>query len=69
MVIKGLKNGPYEIKLEGKKFVVEKEGGSQEVKEGAIYLCRCGFSKNKPFCDGSHGRCGFEAPEVIIDVK
>ncbi len=29
-----------------------------------IALCRCGESANKPFCDGAHKACGFEAQEL-----
>jgi CDGSH-type Zn-finger protein len=27
--------------------------------EESIYLCRCGHSKNKPYCDGAHDAAGF----------
>ena len=28
-----------------------------------VALCRCGHSKTKPFCDGSHKACAFQASE------
>jgi uncharacterized Fe-S cluster protein YjdI len=33
--------------------------GTKESKQGVIALCRCGQSKNKPYCDGSHKLTGF----------
>ncbi len=28
-----------------------------------VALCRCGVSKNRPFCDGAHRDAGFDACE------
>lgn len=52
-------DGPYvivgSIELMGVRFG---EGASKE----HYTLCRCGASKNKPFCDGSHWNVGFRDP-------
>ena len=54
--IQVLSNGPYLVTGD---FILEDAGGNNlEIKEKAA-LCRCGGSKNKPFCDGSHTKIGF----------
>ena len=55
-----LANGP--IRIQGS-FVIQDAEGSRFDLAGrtAIALCRCGSSEDKPFCDGSHRRVGFQS--------
>ncbi len=41
--------------------VLDAQGNPIPAKGGDIYLCRCGHSGNKPFCDGSHKRVSFKS--------
>ncbi len=53
-------NGP--IRLEGDITLVDSNGNAFGLAgRTAIGLCRCGHSGNKPFCDGSHARVGFDS--------
>lgn len=53
-----LKNGP--LRVEAVKLEVVNSDGSTVEKDGPVHFCRCGGSNNKPFCDGSHAKAGFE---------
>lgn len=59
--ISAFENGPLQVK--GAVEITSGTGHRLNVTKTA-YLCRCGQSKNKPYCDGSHKAAGFEAPEV-----
>jgi CDGSH-type Zn-finger protein len=52
---KVLKNGPLQVSGD---FKLLSMGGKVIESRNPIFLCRCGGSKNKPFCDGSHRRVG-----------
>ncbi len=61
------KNGPLVVK--GLTNLVDSRGVSLETKP-AMGLCRCGESKNKPYCDGSHKESEFDdsrSPERTAD--
>jgi CDGSH-type Zn-finger protein len=48
------------IRIEGDFELVDAEGAAYDLGgRTSIALCRCGGSKNTPFCDGAHGMCGF----------
>ncbi len=66
-----LPNGPYYLLNDPEPKVVENltnsKGASISNVRG-VALCRCGGSKNKPFCDGTHGTNGFSS-EKVTDGK
>ena len=51
--IKSIENGPNLISVDGNVFAA---------------LCRCGFTNNKPYCDGEHAKRGFkaEAKDIVV---
>lgn len=54
--------------ISGDMEVVDKNGNAYDLGgRDVITMCRCGLSKNKPFCDGSH-RGHFEHEAVAFDL-
>lgn len=73
--IKVTSNGPYIVSggvpLAEQIICVDDEGESHGWRTGKKYpplqtyaLCRCGQSKNKPFCDGTHAKNKFNGTET-----
>ncbi len=70
-----LENGPYvasgELPIIPKRAVHSEEGepltwatSDPLPSKSPTYLCRCGHSQNKPFCDGSHETAQFDGTET-----
>ncbi|HET7589503.1 MAG TPA: CDGSH iron-sulfur domain-containing protein [Solirubrobacterales bacterium] len=53
-------DGPYLVR--GDFAVTDQEGNELALERQTIALCRCGRSRMRPFCDGTHKLIGFEAP-------
>ena len=67
--IKIIPNGPYRVF--GPATLTDSQGNVvRTIEEGqAVSLCRCGGSANKPYCDKTHARIGFEAAEAAVKAE
>jgi CDGSH-type Zn-finger protein len=63
VTIRALKNGPYEVR--GAVVIEDYEGATFPADGDPVYLCRCGQSANRPFCDSTHKKVAFQAPECV----
>jgi CDGSH-type Zn-finger protein len=73
--IKVTKNGPYivygGVPIQKQVIIADSEGTATEwqptnqyPRQETYLLCRCGQSKNMPFCDGTHAKTGFDGTET-----
>jgi CDGSH-type Zn-finger protein len=53
------RDGPYLIR--GEFELIDQDGEPIDARRGTVALCRCGASRTKPFCDGTHKSIRFRA--------
>jgi len=60
--VKAVRNGPLQLK--GTFRLLDPTGEEYDLEgQRIVLLCRCGQSKNQPFCDSSHVRNGFTSQD------
>lgn len=63
--IKAVRNGPLQVK--GTFQLLDHDGNAYDLEgQRIVLLCRCGRSKNQPFCDSTHVREGFTSHDRAI---
>jgi len=56
------RDGPYLIR--GSFALRDQDGNEIALDRRTIALCRCGRSRTRPFCDGTHRLANFKAPSA-----
>ena len=54
------RDGPLLVR--GPLRMTDQDGNEIAVEKATVALCRCGRSRRKPFCDGTHKAAGWRAP-------
>ena len=64
------RNGPYIVSGDLAELNLTDADGNRYNLAGkqTVALCRCGASVNKPFCDGTHSKIGFQAAEAAVNA-
>ena len=55
-------DGPFHAQHIG---ALKNDQGQTISADESVFLCRCGASKNKPYCDGSHSAVGFSGKRLL----
>jgi CDGSH-type Zn-finger protein len=64
---RGVRVTPYRdgpLIVRGASTILDADGGELRPRRDPIALCRCGKSRLRPFCDGTHKLIDFRAPGV-----
>ena len=62
VVITPYRDGPLLVR--GPVRLTDQDGRAIELDRGTVALCRCGKSRTRPFCDGTHKVVRFKAPSA-----
>ena len=65
VVITPYRDGPLLVR--GPFVLRDQDGTEIRVERETVALCRCGKSRLRPFCDGTHKLTGFRAPSGAED--
>lgn len=70
MDITALENGPLKVTGTGGLVLTDHDGTPIDLGgKDTVFLCRCGGSTNKPFCDGTHSKVGFEGARAAVEAE
>ena len=67
--ITATRDGPYRVSGDLAELTLRDVEGNAYTLAGQkrVFLCRCGASTTKPFCDGQHSKIGFQAAEAAVE--